>query len=284
MGFRQKSRGIRFGFLEYVAVLLVVLTTAAGIGWRYVSPTTTWITVPARVFAVSLVENTHAIEASRPSMRVHFDYRVGGRVYPGDAQFDRITRMLYGALPEEIQELLRSKGYLSFKDLPADIQELLRTKGITSFEQVPLRVLDALRAQGYNSVQDFSEDVERLVRAGEYAQAVEAAGFSEETLAALMAASMVYEEGEQTDSGREETLGDIVASSMRVVAEAPSSRPAPVSAGTILRVRYDPADPTRYEVVRFPYLDAILSIGVFIALAAVTLFYCGVIYPRIKQR
>ena len=279
MGFRQKSRGIRFGWLEYIAVLLVGLTVAAGMGWWYAAtPGATWITVPARVVAVSLVENTRAIEASRPSMQVHFEYLVGGRVYRGTTRFDPVTRILYGALPKEIRELLRTKGYLSFKDLPPNIQEILRKKGVNSFDQVPVRILDALRAQGYHSVQDFPEDVKRLLRSGEYEQAAEAAGFSAETLAALRAASEVREKRMKAGEAADNTRKDSNRASIH------ASRPARIPGGTILRVRYDAADPAQYEVVRFPWLHAFLSIGTFLGLAAMTLLYCGVIYPRIKQR
>lgn len=269
MGFRQKSLRLRWGPLEYIAVVLVALTVATGILWWRVEPRAQWQSTPARVTAVSLVENTHAIEASRPSMRVHFNFMVDGRAYQGQARFDRVTRLVYGNLPKEIRELLHSKGYLSFKDLPPNVQRLLRQKGVRNFSEVPAPILQVLRAQGYNSVQDFPADVERHLREGHYDKAAELAGFSDATLKALNGAAG------RAPGGR--------SPSVQSASVVPASRPAPVPPGTILQVRYDPTDPLRHEIVRMPFLGAFANVALFLIVAFVTLLYGGIVYPRLKQ-
>ncbi len=281
MGFRQKSRRLRLGPLEYIAVLLVGLTIATGVCWWRVAPRAQWQSTPAQVTAVSLVENTRAIEASRPSMQVHFHYTVEGRSYQGQARFDRLTRLVYGKLPKEIQDLLHAKGYLSFKDLPPDVQRVLRQNGVSNFSEVPEPILQALRAQGYNSVQDFPEDVERLLREGRYDQAAELAGFSDATLQALNVAS-------KKRSGPVRVPGSGARNSRSPGAQTasvvPASRPAFVPPGTMLQVRFDPLSPSRHEIVRVPFVGAFANIGLFLGVAFLTLAYGGIIYPRLKQR
>ncbi len=280
MGFRQKSRKLRWGPLEYVALVLVGLTMVTGTIWWQAAPRAQWLSAPARVTAVSLVENTHAIEASRPSMQVHFNYTVDGRTYQGQARFDRVTRLVYGKLPKEIQDLLHSKGYLSFKDLPPNVQRILRQKGVRNFSEVPAPILQALRAQGYNSVQDFPEDVERLLREGRYDQAAELAGFSDATLRALNVASQ-----NRGNAGRPSSRGAQGGSPAAQTASIlPASRPAVVPPGTMVQVRFDPLNPTRHEVVRVPFVGTFANIALFLGVALLTLAYGGVIYPRLKQR
>lgn len=280
MGLRQKSRGIRFGPYEYVAVAMALLTTVVGIGWWIALPRAGWLVTPARVAAVSMVENTHAIEASRPKLQLHFEYVVAGRVYGGQTRFDRITQVLYGKLPGEIRSLLRSKGYLSFKDLPPDLQRMLRHRGVSNFDHVPVSVLNALRAQGYNSVREFPDDVVAQLRAGNYEGAARAAGFNDERIAALAKVSVPHNPGspsprQAVDQTMNPAGGGIVSSS--------GGRAAPIAHGTTLRVRYNPLNPTEHEVIRLPYAGAVFNIGVFLALAFCTLSYSGVIYPKMKQ-
>lgn len=269
MGFRQKSLKLRWGPLECIAVLLVALTIATGTLWWRVEPRAQWQSAPARVTAVSLVENTHAIEASRPSMQVHFNYLVDGRTYQGQARFDRVTRLVYGKLPKEIRELLHAKGYLSFKDLPPSVQRLLRQKGVRNFSEVPAPILQALRAQGYNSVQDFPADVERLLREGHYDQAAALAGFSDVTLKAL--------------NGAATGAPGLPRADMQNASVVPASRPATVPPGTTLKVRYDPTDPMRHEIVRMPFVGAFANVALFLGVAFLTLLYGGIVYPRLKQ-
>ncbi len=283
MGFRQKSRGIRFGFLEYLALLLLGLTCLTGFGWWSLAPKSHWVTMPARVYAASLVENTRLIEASRPTMQIHFDYVVGGHTYRGVTRVDRVTRALVGALPKEVHTLLHEKGYLSFKDLPPELQAMLRRKGVATFDQVPGPVLDLLRAQGYKSIHDFPEDVERLLREGNYEQAADLAGFSDATLARLRAQSTTPGVGASPGAGRSNPSSSSVAQASVGGHTPHTTRPAQIPSGNMLHIRYDPEDPSRYEVVRMPFLASGLNMGVFLTIAILTLVYCGVVYPHFKQ-
>jgi hypothetical protein len=279
MGLRQKSKRIRFGFLEYVALILAVLTVAAGVLWLLGTSRSNWVTVPARVEALSMETAEEGAATDASAMRLHFVYIAGGSVYNGDARFDRLARMVFGALPEEIQESLRSKGYMSFEDLPPKIQKLLGERGISSFDHVPIKVLDALRAHGYNSPADVPEEIRSLLRAGKYKEAAEVAGFSDESVALLIADSMVYEDRSVPGGAERGEAEDGVLEAVSTVTGADA-----LSEGTTLYVRYDPAAPSQYEVVRVPYLDKILSLGVVLALAAATLLYCVVLYPRLKSK
>ncbi len=217
--------------------------------WWYARNTADWEPVPARVVGLSLIENNHQISAARPYLQIHFEYSADGQTFRGSTRLDTFMRAMYRAVPEDVIELLHSKGYMSFADLPADVQAMLRGRGIETLEDVPEPLLEALRAQGVNSVRDFPKDIQNLSRHGNNTSGVPAAGHGE--------------------SGNSLAGGRVV---------------APVDTDAIILVRYDPRDPLRHVVARFPQLRGAIwpiLLGLF---ATLTVLYCGVLYPRIKLR
>lgn len=281
MGFRQKSRGIKVRRYEMVAIILAALTTATGIGWKTISPQSGWIVTRARVTGVSAEQRITEASRGAPAMFLEFEYIAsGGAVYRGKTQLEQATEMLYGALPEHIKSQLRERGFLEFDDLPEEAQILLRERGVSSFDKIPVGFLAAMEAQGYDNVSDIPDDIRQMVRNGEYVAAAEAMGYSGATVAALIAGSVESEGRVVRDYDAVRPAS--VLSGTTGFTTAPE-RPALLVPGKVLHVRYDPERPERHEIVRIPYLDTVTRYSVFLAFALITLIYCGVTYPRLKQ-
>jgi len=253
--------------------VLAGLTAVAGVGWWMALPRANWIAAPARVVAVSLLGEGGM--SPRPSLVLYYEYVVAGQVYRGQVHLDRIGRMRYGTLPPEVKEVLRSRGYGQFEDLPTDLQELMRERGFDSFDAVPVRVAEALGEAAEASGGEVPEEVKGPLRERDYTGAARAAGFSDERIAALTAASIDVEVARRPDGGAmgADTIGAGAGS-------APGT--APLESGATLWVRYDPENPSYNEVLHLPYADAFFNVGVFAALTLLTLGYCGVLYPRLK--
>ena len=277
MGFRQKSRGIRFGHWEYLALILAGITVFAGLLWWHSRNTSQWAQVSAQVVGLSLTENNHRIKASRPQLRIHYEYLVQGRRYRGDTGLDAVTRTVYQAVPPEVRELLRSKGYMSFTDLPPELQAMLRRRGIERLDAVPESLMKTLRAQGFKSVRDFPEDMRQMARVGDY--------------------EGLREEVERLAKERPPPLRPGAPSSgpppMRAAGATlilpdqdrfPRADVAPVEEGGLIRIRFNPADPSRHHVVRFPGLHGYTAPAVFSVMVLLTVLYCGFFYPWVKQR
>jgi hypothetical protein len=283
LGFRQKSRGIKVRRFEVVGILLGALTVLAGFGWHSVGPRAGWVLTPARVTGVSTRSHTESAaspEGKAPVLNLNFEYMVAGRVYRGQTRFDRVTRILYGALPEEMHAVLRARGILEFSDLPPEVRELLHERGIVSFDAIPVALLRAMEAQGYAAVSDVPEEARALVRQGQYLEAAEALGFDDAAVAALIADSTVVRASGRRGADRIQAAS-VLAGSVRVAGNAPVR--APVAREKVLHVRVDPARPERHQIVRFPYLEALSNHTIFLATALITILYCGVLYPRLKQ-
>lgn len=261
MGLRQKSRGIRLGFWENLALILMAVTLLSAFGWWYTRATQHWETVPARVTGLSLIENQHRFSAARPQVRLHYRYVVQGRVLFGKTPLDAATRTRYQALPEEVRRLLRGKGYMSFKDLPPAMQSILRRRGIERFDRVPKALLDTLRAQGYHGVQDFPDDVRRMVGDGEFAKA-----------------ARTMEHRIEVAPGPNGTPAVLPANGSRIREPL-----APLGDGGLILLRVNPDAPEMHEVLRYPRLDGWAGATLFLVSAGISVGYCGFVYPRAKR-
>ena len=249
---------MRFGFWEYVALAFIILTIASALGWRYERAHAAWNSVTARVIGLSLVENDHRISAARPGIRVHYTYVVDGTIYRGDTHLDAVTRALNDVLPREVLDLLHTSGYMSFGDLPPAVQAVLRAHGVERLDAAPPTLRNALRVQGYKSVRDLPEDLRRMAQSAEYQKAARRLATDESTAHA------------RADAGRQAQQGAV----------------APLKNGGTLQLYYDPRQPAIHNVVRVPSLRALglPAHTLAIALAALTILYCGAIYPTVKQR
>jgi len=196
---------------------------------------------------LSLLENNRKISAARPYLQVHFEYVAEGRTFGGATRLDTLTRAVYRAVPKDVIDLLHAKGYMSFADLPADIQAMLRRRGIETLEAVPEPLLEALRAQGVKSVKDFPTDVRAL------------SPHASENL--VPAGPMV------SSTSSAQRAGAV----------------APVESGAIIQVRYDPGDPARHAIARFPRVRGAAWPALLGVFAVITVLYCGLFYPRVKQ-
>lgn len=269
MGFRQKSRGIRFGRWEYIALLLVGCTFASAAGWWRARNQSPWERATAQVIGLSLAENEHRIDASRPQLRIHYEFVVGGRRYGGKTPLDAFTRTIYRAVPPEAIALLRSKGYMSFRDLPPKVQEMLRQRGIERLDSVPEPLLETLRAQGVRSVRDFPDDFRAMAAQGDYE------GLAREGAQAL---------GESLAEPSAPSGAGGVSPAQSGQGSSAHSGIATLSSGAVIQVLYDPGRPSRHKVLRFPRVSAMVYPVLMGAFSLLTILYCGVFYPWVKQR
>lgn len=254
MGLRQKSRRIRLGVWENIALLMALLTLLSAAGWWYARNTGHWERTTARVTGLYLVENNHPLSASRPRIHIKFEFMAAGRTFSGIAPLDTWTRLLYRPVPQEVLDLLKNKGYLSFADLPPEVQDMLRRKGIDRLDSVPAPLLDTLRAQGFSSVRDFPDDMRRMAREGDYA-------------------------------ALEREADRILSGARRNPNPQKGARDAtPVADGGLLHIRYNPADPDQCKIDRMPWLPDLTGPVPLFALAIGTLAYCALFYPWAKDR
>ena len=256
MGLRQKTRRLRLGFWECCGFLLMLFTLCSAVAWWIARPNANWVTIPGRVIGASLVENRDPVDASRPSIRLHYSYVVLGKMYTGSTILDALAKFRYRALPEEVKVLLERKGYNNFNNLPPEVREILRQRGLNRIDAVPEPLLDTLRAQGFNSVQDFPDDVRTLVKTGEYERGARA-------MEAIMAGRME----ELAVSGKAPEIPSVAA----------------LTEGGVLQIRYDPEDPANHYVVRLPVLEGSAGVALLLTSNLLLIGYCGFVYPRAKD-
>ncbi len=278
MALRKRTQRIKVGVPEGVLLLLLVATLGYGSYWLTVNVSPRWIEVPAFVSSISLAAQEAGPGAAAPGdarFQVAFTYVANGRSYQGVTQPGVVQRTLFRALPPEVKELLKRRGFVRFSDLPAPIREKLESKGVMGFDRIPEHLVEDMHARGYFSEKDLPAGVRAALRSGDPKRI--AAAIDE----------LVPDVPQDQESGAAQPLAPASAEAggrtVTRVERLPAMEGGITRGDALLSVWFKVANPNDYRVSYLPGIWQYVRLAVLVAMAAATLGYVGVVYPRIKK-
>ena len=279
MDLQKRSRKTTLGFLEIVLFACLCICLLTGLLCWHGAATASWQSTPLLVASLSMVGNRGTAADDDAHIEISFTYTVEGRTHTGHKLLNRIERALFGTLPDEVMALLRERGFLSFGDLPPEAQALLRERGIMSFSEIPIPMLELFNDKQPASLEDVPEEVVAAARNKDY-----------DALTKVLDQEFakVNFESSPGNATTHETQGvSITTERRKKIFHAGSTVAA--DAGVqglgvpLMRVFYDPENPTHYRVSAIPIMKQGISITLFAVCMTLTLVYSAVLYPRLVR-